>query len=135
MHRLYELFKSRPEPPTQDEPDIASGQKKLNASAAGAYILKLEKASENIIEALQRQAVQGAVCPSKYLLLTSAHVESSRVNLFRKSLRTYLLNGLLHVTNHLMRWTSSHFANCSNMHTGHQQSHFIYPIEVRSGQG
>jgi len=62
MYQLYELFKACPEPPTQDELDIASGWKKLNASAAGAYISKLKKASENIIKALQHQAGQAAVC-------------------------------------------------------------------------
>ena len=62
MYRLYELLKTRPEPPTQEELDMASGWTKLNASAFGAYISKLEKASENIVEALQRQAVWTAVC-------------------------------------------------------------------------
>ena len=56
MYQLYEVLKARSEPPTTEEFDIASGRKKLDASAAGEYILKLEKASENIIEALQQQA-------------------------------------------------------------------------------
>jgi hypothetical protein len=61
MYRLYEVLKARSEPPTTEELDIASGRKKLDASAAGEYILKLEKASENIIEALQRQAERATV--------------------------------------------------------------------------
>jgi len=39
-----------------EELDIATGQTKLNTSTAGKYILKLKKASSNIMEALQRQA-------------------------------------------------------------------------------
>jgi hypothetical protein len=61
MYRLYEVLKARPEPPTAEELDITSGRKKLDPSAAGEYILKLEKASENIIEALQRQAERATV--------------------------------------------------------------------------
>ena len=61
MYRLYEVLKARPEPPTTEELDIASGRKKLDPSAAGEYISKLEKASENIIDALQRQAERATV--------------------------------------------------------------------------
>ena len=60
MYRLYELLKVRSDPPTQDELDMASGKKKLDGPAAHAYVSQLEKASENIIEALQRQAAQAA---------------------------------------------------------------------------
>lgn len=58
MYRLYELLKVRSDPPTQDELDMASGKKKLDGPAARAYVSQLEKASGNIIEALQRQAAQ-----------------------------------------------------------------------------
>jgi len=56
MYWLYEVLKAHPEPPTVEELDIATGQTKLNTSTAGKYILKLKKASSNIMEALQRQA-------------------------------------------------------------------------------
>ena len=43
MYRLYEVLKAHSEPPTTEELDIASGCKKLDASAAGEYILKLKR--------------------------------------------------------------------------------------------
>jgi hypothetical protein len=58
MYRLYELLKVRSGPPTQDELDIASAKKKLHGPAARAYVSQLGKASENIIDAFQRQAAQ-----------------------------------------------------------------------------
>jgi hypothetical protein len=60
MFRLYEILKVRSDPPTQDELDIASAKKKLDDPAARAYVSQLEKASENIVDALQRQAAQAA---------------------------------------------------------------------------
>jgi hypothetical protein len=50
MYRLYEVLKACPEPPTVEELELATGCTKLNASAAGEYISKLEKASSNIME-------------------------------------------------------------------------------------
>jgi hypothetical protein len=61
MYRLYEVLKARPEPPTAEELELATGRTKLDASAAGEYISKLEKASSNIMEAFQRQATQTTV--------------------------------------------------------------------------
>ena len=67
MHRLYELLKVHSDPPTQDKLDIASGKKKLDGPAAHAYVSQLEKASENIIEALQHQAAQAVASSSAYI--------------------------------------------------------------------
>ena len=61
MYRLYEVLKARPEPPTAEELDTVTGRTKLDTSTAGEYILKLEKASSNIMEALQRQAARATV--------------------------------------------------------------------------
>ena len=60
MYQLYELLKVHSDPPMQDKLDMALGKKKLDGPAAHAYILQLEKASENITEALQYQAAQAA---------------------------------------------------------------------------
>ena len=61
MYQLYEVLKAHPEPPTAEELELATGHMKLDASAAWEYILKLEKASSNIMEAFQLQAMQATV--------------------------------------------------------------------------
>jgi hypothetical protein len=64
-------LKVRPEQPTQDELNLASGRNKLDASAADAYISDLKKASENIVEAFNRQAVQAQVSFFRILFLNN----------------------------------------------------------------
>ena len=61
MHRLYLCLKDRDEPPTDDEIAIASGQKTLDPSKAAEYLLKLEKATSNIVDAFKQQNQQAAV--------------------------------------------------------------------------
>ncbi|KIL55008.1 hypothetical protein M378DRAFT_201131 [Amanita muscaria Koide BX008] len=67
MYRLYEVLKARSEPPTAEELDIVTGRTKLDTSAAGAYVSKLERASSNIMEALQRQAARATLLAQKNL--------------------------------------------------------------------
>lgn len=55
MYQLYEVLKACPEPPTAEEFDLVTGCTKLDTSAAGEYISKLEKASSNIMEVLHGQ--------------------------------------------------------------------------------
>lgn len=74
LYRLYELLKARSDPPTQDELDIASGKKTINGTAARAYISQSEKASENIVHALQRQSVQAVVSSLVCVLMIMAHI-------------------------------------------------------------
>lgn len=60
MYRLYEHLKVRSGPPTQDELDIASGRKIIDGATVRPHVPQLEKASKNIVDAFQRQAVQAA---------------------------------------------------------------------------
>ncbi|SJL18443.1 uncharacterized protein ARMOST_22032 [Armillaria ostoyae] len=60
MHRLYMILHDRKDPPTEEEIEIANGTRKLDATSAASYLKKLELASENIIQAFQRQTVQAA---------------------------------------------------------------------------
>lgn len=62
MHRLYTILHGRAEPPTEEEIEIAAGKRKLDVKATVEYLKKLEIASENIVQAFQRQAAQAAVC-------------------------------------------------------------------------
>ena len=41
MYRLYEIMKSRSDPPTDEEIEIASAQKVLDPKAAACYLEKL----------------------------------------------------------------------------------------------
>ena len=68
MYRLYEVLHQRPEPPTSEEEDIASGKCVLEKDASREYLSQLEKASENIVKALEKQAAKAVVC-----LFLSAH--------------------------------------------------------------
>jgi hypothetical protein len=80
MYRLYELFKVRSGPPTQDELYIASARKKLDGGpTTRAYIPQPEKASENITGAFQRQAVQAAASSLACILMITAHVALGQV--------------------------------------------------------
>ncbi|SJL11777.1 uncharacterized protein ARMOST_15186 [Armillaria ostoyae] len=58
MYRLYEVLHQRPEPPTSEEEDIASGKCVLEKDASREYLSQLEKASKNIVKALEKQAAK-----------------------------------------------------------------------------
>ncbi|THU75934.1 hypothetical protein K435DRAFT_706104, partial [Dendrothele bispora CBS 962.96] len=60
MFRLYEILHQSSEPPTSEEIEIASGKKTLNPKSVHAYLLKLERASEDIQKALENQAAKAA---------------------------------------------------------------------------
>ncbi|KAG0693873.1 hypothetical protein DFH29DRAFT_815918, partial [Suillus ampliporus] len=61
MYRLYLYLKDRAEPPTEDEVAMASGKKILDPTQAAEYLLQLEKASSNIVEAFNHQNQRVAV--------------------------------------------------------------------------
>ncbi|TFK33992.1 hypothetical protein BDQ12DRAFT_669813 [Crucibulum laeve] len=60
MYKLYLILKAHPTLPTEDEIAIASGKKVLNVEEASKYIMKLESALQNIIYALEQQAIHAA---------------------------------------------------------------------------
>ncbi|KAK0445077.1 hypothetical protein EV421DRAFT_1902535 [Armillaria borealis] len=60
MYWLYEIMKSRSNPPTEEEIQIASAQKVLDPTAAMHYLEKLAKASGDLDVAFTCQAVQAA---------------------------------------------------------------------------
>ncbi len=64
MFRLYELLKSRSDPPTDEEIQIASAQKVLDPQTASRYLDKLAKASRDLDAAFAHQAAQAVVCSS-----------------------------------------------------------------------
>ena len=61
MHQLYLVLKDCKEPPTDDEIAIASGRKILEPEKATDYLLKLEKASSNLINIFKQQSQWAAV--------------------------------------------------------------------------
>ena len=62
MYRLYTSFKDNPERRvTQEDIDIASGAKPLDASFAKVYFKNLELASENLQSAFAKQVQNAAV--------------------------------------------------------------------------
>ncbi|KAK0446615.1 hypothetical protein EV421DRAFT_1901468 [Armillaria borealis] len=58
MYRLYEVLHQHPEPPTSEEEDIASGKHVLKKDVSREYLSQLEKVSENIVKALEKQAAK-----------------------------------------------------------------------------
>ncbi|SJL02917.1 uncharacterized protein ARMOST_06258 [Armillaria ostoyae] len=60
MHQLYTILHGCAEPPTEEEIEIAAGKWKLDVKTTVEYLKKLEIASENIVQAFQRQAAQAA---------------------------------------------------------------------------
>ncbi len=68
MYQLYEVLHQRPELPTSEEEDIASGKCVFEKDASREYFLQLEKVSKNIVKALEKQAAKAVVC-----LFLSAH--------------------------------------------------------------
>lgn len=61
MFRLYQVLQTHKEQPTEDEIAIASGKKLLDSSEASNYLLKLEKASANVLQMFSQQQQQAAV--------------------------------------------------------------------------
>ncbi len=68
MYRLYEVLHQHPELLTSEEEDIASSKRVLEKDASREYLSQLEKVSENIVKALEKQAAKTVVC-----LFLSAH--------------------------------------------------------------
>lgn len=68
MYRLYNVFKecSADQPVTQEEIDIASGKKTMDAEKASDYVKNLEMESENIVQLFEKQAAAAAVCTPLY---------------------------------------------------------------------
>jgi hypothetical protein len=64
MYHLYNVLKERSadQPITQKEINIASAKKTMEAGTASEYMKKLEVASENILQAFEKQVVNAAVC-------------------------------------------------------------------------
>jgi hypothetical protein len=64
MYRLYNVLKERSadQPITQEEINIASAKKTMEAGTASEYVKKLEAASKNILRAFEKQVVEAAVC-------------------------------------------------------------------------
>jgi hypothetical protein len=61
MYRLYLYLKDSNVSPTSDEIAIASGKKTLDPSKAAEYLVKLEKASSNLVDAFSQQNQRAAV--------------------------------------------------------------------------
>ncbi|KAF8065125.1 hypothetical protein FPV67DRAFT_1418769, partial [Lyophyllum atratum] len=60
MEHLYQVLKSRSEPPTPNEIAIASGKSPLDPKAEAEYLRQLETASENIQRAFEKQKAEAA---------------------------------------------------------------------------
>ena len=58
--------RSADQPVTQEEIDIASGKKTMDAEKAGDYVKCLEMESENIVQLFEKQAATTAVCTPLY---------------------------------------------------------------------
>ena len=54
-YRLFLYLKDHNESPTEDEIVIASGKKTLDPNKAAEYLVKLEKASSNLVDAFSQQ--------------------------------------------------------------------------------
>lgn len=124
MFRLYEALKERPadQPVTQEDINIASGQKVLDPTQATKYMANLEAASENIRSAFQKQVENAEVgVQNPILLFVSAYI-ASRDHGTKTSLSGLLLNGLLRVTSPLMNSTSLSSALCLHMLTTHHRA-------------
>ena len=61
MYRLFNVLKLRGSAPTDDELSMAQGKKTLDPSTADEYLITLEKASNNLDQIFQRQAMANAV--------------------------------------------------------------------------
>lgn len=70
MYRFYLVLKNRSsgEPITQEELDIASGQKVLEPGKASKFVEELESKTENIRTAFKKQAEQELVCHTSLFL-------------------------------------------------------------------
>lgn len=66
MHRLYLVLKDRDTPPTDEESAFASGIKTLDPAKAAEYLVSLEKASLNIVQAFNEQNQRAAVSLQKF---------------------------------------------------------------------
>ncbi|KAG2041342.1 hypothetical protein BDR03DRAFT_979344 [Suillus americanus] len=97
MYRLYLYLKDRAEPPTEDEVAMASGKKILDPTQAAEYLLQLEKASSNIVEAFNHQ--------------------NQKPTGIRICLSSFSLNGWSHVTSRLKKLTGSSFVVFSSILT------------------
>jgi hypothetical protein len=66
MYRLFLILKNRPTPPTDEEALIASGKKILDSGKATEYLVQLEKASNTIIDAFNKQIEKPDVRTSQH---------------------------------------------------------------------
>lgn len=92
MFRLYSVLHQRPEPPTAEEIDIASGKKVLDATAAKTYFKDLEITTENIIRSMALQRARTTVC-SYHDVVLHASDAYDRVIGIKQSLNDFCWNG------------------------------------------
>ena len=102
MYRLFLVLKDRDEPPTEDEIAIASRKKTLDPMKAAEYLVKLEKASATLVDALAKQNQQGAVNSFFFFFFSLCLIHNLLTKYYRKliGIRRHLsssfLNGWLH---------------------------------------
>lgn len=68
MYRLYTVLKLQGSPPSDDELSMAQGKKTLDPNTADQYLISLEKASNNLDQIFQSQAMANVVCPFSFLV-------------------------------------------------------------------
>ncbi len=132
MYQLYEVLYKWPEPPTTEEEEIASGKRTLDNDASHQYLSQLEKASENIVKALEKQAAKVLVCACSYAYI-SLLTNTNRAIGIRQNLNAFLLNGSLCAINHLKKLNIHNFGSslitCTTL-----ASHCIFLGEVRCNE-
>lgn len=79
MYRLFEAFKTRLAPPSNEELLIAAGKKILDQQATSEFLKRLEKASKTVIQVFNEQNLKAAVsCIHQQSRLSSHYLRKDK---------------------------------------------------------